>query len=380
MTVIKQEKLDRNLNGKYLIHMKSTKDPIQLAKKLVSINSISGQEYEVSKYIFEYLKKIGLKPQLQKVADKRYNVFVKGSSNLLVSGHMDVVSIGDKKLWKYNPYGQLTKDKLYGRGSCDTKGNIACILSALVISPNKNVNVWFTVGEEDTFAGIKKLMKIRYSKFKNIKYCLELEPTDLKLVTTHKGRICATIETEGRSAHASVPQEGVNAILKMNEVITSLKIYTNQLKKRKHKIVGHDILNIGVIKGGISENIIPDYAMAGIDIRVIPGEKIKKVIKELTEVARPAKTIINNQYEPVELDNQSEIIKTFQNILKKHKLNPKPIGVSYTTQFSEMMKYDIGGFIFGVGGIDQAHKIDEHIKLKDLKNCHKILVDLLSNI
>ena len=150
--------------------MKALTNPISLAKKLVSINSVSGNEREVAYYIYDYLKSLGLKPELQNLNKNQSNVFCIGKGNLIVNGHIDTVPFGDKENWNYNPLGQLSKTKLYGRGTCDTKGSIASFLSALAKNPSSQMSCSFTVNEEDTFAGVKALMKFSKTKLRKIKY------------------------------------------------------------------------------------------------------------------------------------------------------------------------------------------------------------------
>lgn len=357
--------------------MKIIKNPVQLAKKLVSIESISGNEYEIGQYIYKYLREIGLKPRLQKVEDKRFNVFVKGSGGLLLQGHIDTVPFGDLKDWKYSPLGQIVKDKLYGRGTTDMKGNVACVLAALAKNPTQRVSCGFTVGEENTFVGIKELMKLRKTVFKRIEYCITLEPTDLRVIAAHKGQITFKVTTKGKAAHGSVPEKGENAILKMQKVISVLEAYTKKIKSRKHKLVGHATLNVGVICGGTIPNGVPDFTYIKVDRRIVPGENPKTVINEIKKTVHPAKVEINRIYQPVELDAKTPIVKLMQRFLKEEKLNPRISGATYTTEFSELTKHSIQGLIFGVGATDQAHKVDEYMYLKDIEKCTTILGKLL---
>ncbi|MEA2038163.1 MAG: ArgE/DapE family deacylase [Nanoarchaeota archaeon] len=358
--------------------MNVIENPVNLAKKLISIPSITGEESKVANYIFDYLRSIGLKPEFQKIAKNRNNIIVKGKDNLLITGHMDTVSFGGK--WNYDPLGELTKTKLYGRGTCDTKGSIACILSALAKNPNKNISLSFTVDEEENFMGINSLMKLRNNKLKNIKYCIDLEPTGLRIVTAHKGQIRFNVSAKGKAAHSSVPQKGDNAILKLTNVIPRIKSYSKKLNSKKHQLVGNPTTNIGVISGGSSYSTVPNYAEMLVDRRVIPGEDVKKVVTEFRRMLRPVKTSTTQQHKPVDLNQNSPIIKQMQSIIKKHKINPKPIGVKFTTQFSIMAYNKIQGFVFGVGNVNQAHKIDEYVFLKDVIKCHNIFSELVSTI
>ncbi|MFC1656199.1 M20 family metallopeptidase [Patescibacteria group bacterium] len=357
--------------------MKIITDPVKLAKKLVSISSESGNEKEVAEFIFKYLKTLGLAVQKQKIEKNRFNVVVIGEGEILLNSHIDTVPIGEKKDWSVNPYGQIKNGRLYGRGSCDTKGNGACILAALAKNPTKKISCSFTVGEENTFAGIKEVMKMRRTKLKHIKYCLNFEPTELRLVTAHKGQQYLMIKAKGKAAHASTPEEGENAIQKLNHSINKLQKYIKTFIKKKHKLLGNPTLNIGVIKGGIGYNVIPDSAEIEIDIRTLPNQDSSKIIKQIKKVVAPSKVEVRHTHNPVDLPSKTPFIKLLQDILKNEGLKHQSRGVNYTTEFSEIYKYRIRGAVLGAGSVKQAHIIDEYVSVKDLKKLHKMLCALL---
>ncbi|MFA5021546.1 MAG: M20 family metallopeptidase [Patescibacteria group bacterium] len=357
--------------------MKIITNPIELAKKLVSIKSESGNEEAVTKFIFNYLASIGLKPKLQKIEKNRNNVFVVGQGPVLFNCHIDTIPIGQKTSWQHNPLGEIKTGKLFGRGSCDTKGNAACILSALAKNPSRNVSCSFTVGEENTMVGVRQLMKLRRTNLKQIKYCVNLEPTELKIISAHKGRMFFTVLASGKAAHGSVPSQGDNAIVKLANVTLSINKFATSLKKIKHPILGNPTLNIGVIKGGVMANIVPDKAEIEVDVRILPNQGIKQFIANFTKAAKPAKVELISYLDPVELKINSDIIEKMKLILKELGLESKSQGIFYTTEFSELKKHNIQGLIFGAGSINQAHMIDEYVKIKELQLCHQALGKLI---
>lgn len=354
-------------------------DPIKLAKKLVSIPSESGNEKEISEYIFDFLKEIGLQPEFQQVEENRPNVLLSGESDILFNGHLDTVPVGDRENWNHNPYGEISGDRLHGRGSCDTKGTLACFLSALAENPTEKINCSFTIGEENGFTGIEKLMKLRETRLKQLKYCVNFEPTELRIVSAHKGQVQIRVTETGKSAHGSTPEKGENAVLKLSETIDSIqKFAEKELKQSKHLLLGTPTLNIGTIKGGTKFNVVPDSATVDIDLRILPDQNISKLTKKLRETVRPAELEVLHFHQPVELSTDSPLVKQFQSILRDRNLDPEPEGVNFTTEFSELAENGIQGIIFGAGSIDQAHKTDEYISLKQLKTCHRIFTEFLN--
>jgi succinyl-diaminopimelate desuccinylase len=359
--------------------MKPLTDPVKLAKKLVSISSVSGDEKQATRFVFEYLKKAGLKPKYQQVAPGRANVYVRGKGELLLNGHIDTVPAGDSKLWHYNPLGEVTKTKLYGRGSCDTKGSIACAMVALAKSPKSGANFSVTVGEENTFIGIKNLMKLRKSVFKHLKYCINFEPTEARLVTAHKGQITFIIRVRGKAAHASVPKEGDNAIMKLGLALKKIDVYIKNLEKKKHKLLGSPTMSVGVVQGGTMSNVVPESAELSVDRRLVPGENLKKVVREFREILKPLEVETATEYQAVELDRSTGFIKRMQKTLKVNKMNSSLIGVIFTTEFSEMVNHSLQGVVFGAGSVKQAHQADEFVLLKELRLVERVLSDAINS-
>lgn len=401
--------------------MEIISNPVELAKKLVSIRSESGNEKEVAGYIFEYLNTLGLPAEKLEVGDERFCVFVAGDGEVLFINHIDTVPVGEG--WSRDPFGEIVDGKLYGRGSCDNKGSGAALLAALAGKVEKTksaradfakkFSVCFTVGEENTFIGIKAFIKkmAQDERLKNIKYCINLEPTGLKIVHAHKGQIHLTVRAHGKAAHASEPGKGVNAILKLNNAINNLNKFGEELVGVKHDLLGHPAMNIGVIKGGTASNIVPDFAEMEVDVRIVPGQNGEKVVEEIakvvggkiisgdveTAVDENAETveaksvegavgvgdslevIINHIYSPVEMPSSSPFIENFRKILKEEGIDSEPEIGGYTTEFSELSEAGIEGFIFGAGSINQAHKIDEFVEVEQVEKLCSVLAKFLKN-
>ncbi|MBI2079213.1 M20/M25/M40 family metallo-hydrolase, partial [Candidatus Micrarchaeota archaeon] len=178
---------------------------VEIAKELVTIESETKNEKKLCEYIYNLLKEIGMKPEKQFFEDDsgRFNLICFGSGPLIVNGHMDTVPIG--KNWTKNPLGELVGDKLYGRGSSDTKGNIACMIAALEKNPTDKITIVFNCQEENGFEGIMEVLKLRETKLKHIKYSISLEPTDGRILHCNKGQYTFEITATGKAVHSSMP-------------------------------------------------------------------------------------------------------------------------------------------------------------------------------
>jgi acetylornithine deacetylase/succinyl-diaminopimelate desuccinylase-like protein len=217
------------------------------------------------------------------------------------------------------------------------------------------------------------------ARFKNIKYCINLEPTELKIVHAHKGQIHLTIRAHGKAAHASDPSKGDNAILKLNEAINNLRKFGDRLAEFEHGLLGRPAMNIGVIKGGTASNIVPDFAEMEVDVRIVPGQDGKKIVEEIKKVVSPLEVIVNHIYSPVEMPASSPFIENFRKILKAEGVDSEPEIGGYTTEFSDLAEAEIEGFIFGAGSINQAHKIDEFVEVGQIERLCKILCKFLGS-
>ncbi|MFH1520218.1 MAG: M20 family metallopeptidase [Candidatus Micrarchaeota archaeon] len=357
-------------------------DVISLAKKLVSIDSqVPGPgEVEVAQFIFDYLKEIGLKPEKQFFDGERFNVLAFGGSqpNLMINVHLDTVPINDRKQWKRNPFGEIADGKLYGRGSCDTKGHAACLLTALQNHVNEDVVYIFNGEEEGSFAGIEKVLELRKTKLKSVNYSISLEPTDGKIMIGNKGSYAIEVSATGKSAHSSRPELGDNAIYKISQAALAIEKYNKKLNKRKSSF-GHATASVGMISGGTATNVIPDHASILVDRRILPEENPKKVVDEFCKVVSPLSVDFIKRIEACSSSPDSKIVKQMQAVLTGFDMDPETYSFSATTELSEINKHGIEGIIFGAGGLGQAHMPDEHITLEALKNGEKIFRSLLKN-
>ena len=173
-------------------------------------------------------------------------------------------------------FGNITADgKILGRGASDTKGPMASMLQALSncqdILAELPVAVDFIgfMGEEASQHGSKHFAANHASDYA---FAIAGEPTSLDIVHVTRGSLWATLTATGKAAHASQPEKGENAIMKLARALDQLEQkLTPALAKFTHPVLGHSTLNVGTINGGKQPNIVPDAAKAQIDIRTTPS-------------------------------------------------------------------------------------------------------------
>lgn len=164
------------------------------------------------------------------------------------------------------PFFPSTEDEehIWGRGACDTKGIIASMVTAaegLLVAGQRNFGLLFVVGEERNSAGAHYAAK----HSRGSRFLINGEPTENKLALGSKGALRFEISAQGRMAHSAYPELGESAIEKLLDALASVR----QLPLPSDPLLGASTLNIGTITGGRAPNVIPDYAMAEVFVRIV---------------------------------------------------------------------------------------------------------------
>lgn len=228
------------------------KTAIQFLKEMLSLKSVNGDEEHVVRLIESFLKDSGIEVDIKSLGSNRANLIARLKGNgsrpcLMFSGHMDTVAPGEMP-WDYDPYGAQEADgKIYGRGASDMKGGLAAMVVAMLKlaqtrAPLKgNLILAATAGEESGCLGAQAL--VAGGVLDGVGAMIIGEPTHENLVVTHKGALWLEVESFGKTAHGSMPEQGSNAIAHMNKAISDLSNYT--FKYEENPFLGGPTLNIG---------------------------------------------------------------------------------------------------------------------------------------
>ena len=372
---------------------------IKILSDLIGFQTISGQD---NSELINYCEKIlnSLNIETFKVFDedkKRVNLFgtlkakkTNGKKPIILSGHTDVVPVS--KGWSSDPFTATIKDdKLYGRGSCDMKGFIACTLAYAEIFKQSNldrdIHFCYTFDEETACIGAPLLIK--ELKKRNIKngICIIGEPTNMKIIDGHKGMNEYTIHFGGLAGHSSKPHKGVNAIEYASRYINKLLEIRQELIKKAPKDCifdpPHSTLSIGGISGGIAHNVIADKCKVEWETRPVNkadadfvtsemdkfvNEKLLPSMKKVFPKSFIKKEVIGEVIGFEKL-NESEACEFVTSITGD---NSREV-VSFGTEAGLFQEIGISTVVCGPGSIEQAHKIDEFIELNEIKKCLKFL-------
>lgn len=314
--------------------------------KLINIKSISENEKEICDYIYEFLRQKELNPIKDSVDENGYNIIVKkGKPKIYLQAHCDTVIPFIKA--------REDEDKIYGRGSCDTKASIVSMIFATLKAKEKNLDNFgliITVGEETSFRGIYSLVK--NNDFGNSFFVCG-EPTSLKLVNELFGMLVVRIDVKGKSAHTSNPQLGENAI-------DSLNLFVNKFRKKVD--LGETNCSLTRIGGGESDNIVPDKAWGILSFRLSPNDKndYLKILNELKTMNIKIKKISYINPVKTKLSKKLEFLGKGQ--AKKYCAELNVIG---------------NGIVLGPGDIKYAHSEVEFVLKKELKKASEIYFKII---
>ncbi len=377
---------------------------VELTKQLVNIESTNPGSYEkeISDFICGYFAKNEIKAEKSEVWPGRCNVRAilpgktKGPALVFIC-HMDTVVKGDR--WTKKAFAvEETKDRLYGRGSCDMKSGLACALSIFTDTAKKIKNEHIslksplvfigTVDEEGDMTGVEKVIMDGWVSKEDL--IVDMEPTDGQIQMAHKGRTWFEIEIKGVTAHASMPEKGADAIAGMAEVISYIR---KQIQICPiHSELGKSTVTFGMIKGGYSPYVVPDCCKLTIDMRLVPPmstQKAEELVKDAIQFGEEEVQGIKCNYKitgdrpPVETHMDSPLMKKLIKAVEEVTNCPAKVSAfpGYTdTAVIAGKLLNKNCMSYGPGKLKLAHKPDEYVDKADIERCYKVFEKLVENI
>lgn len=386
--------------------MTNATDPVAVLKDLVAIPSVnpmgravSGPEYfeeRLTRYLLDFFERLGLSCEQRELAPGRLNLLARFESpgsdvTILFDAHQDTVPTDGMTIDPFDPV--VKGGRLYGRGACDVKGGMAAMLATVARLARErptgaaNVLLSCSCDEESTIMGVRDLAEqlqtagqpgSQFVRRPNV--AVVAEPTDLNVVVAHRGATRWKILTTGRACHSSRPDDGINAIYRMAQVVSALEKYAAELGDQipPHPLCGPATLSVGRIEGGVSVNTVPDSCEIEIDRRVIPGEDGRMVMEPVRNFLAE-RLDVPFEFSPPwitgatlsDADNGKWADRLLQHIETVAGPREK-VGVAYGTNASRISTAGVPSVVFGPGSIEQAHTKDEWIDLDELQQAAEI--------
>jgi acetylornithine deacetylase len=357
---------------------------LEYTSDLVAFGSISSRSNaDVSDYVEKVLKRLEFETERIEYTDaagvRKVNVVGKkgaGKGGLAYFGHTDVVPADPWFSSEHGPFSPTVKgDRLYGRGSCDMKGSIGCILAAAETFSRKDFRfplyVTCTADEEVGYTGAAEVAK-RSEFFREMVAggaCgIVGEPTELEVVYAHKGTFGFQAVSHGRAAHSST-RHGLNANLAMIPFLAEMKAIHDEIEAdpawQDERFDPPTISwNIGINDHTAAVNITAPQSVCTVYFRPMPGQKPDALFNRARAAAEKngLEFQVKSAANPLYLDPKSELITDLLAIVGRS----KPTTVTYGTdgtQLTALRKLAV----FGPGNIAQAHTFDEWIALEQLE-------------
>lgn len=355
-------------------------EALELLKLMVSTNTINGNEIKLETKLKDILQKEGLECEIDEFGENgRANMLVKypgkdhSKPMLAMSGHMDTVPIG-KASWKHEAFAcEIENGNLYGRGAADMKGGDAACLYAMIlmkragIVPAQDLVFIATAGEETLSLGAKHF--VENDGMKNVGTLVICEPSGLNLTIAHKGAIWVKVEFFGKTAHGSMPDLGVNALLQMTSFVEAIRNMHFDIKP--NEFLGLPTISINKCTAGSATNVVPDHAEVELDFRTIPGQTwkdIKAMLDKALAIAAKDNHNFSAKYNymgeilaPVACPDGHHLLDDFDKAAGRKLVRES---VNFFTDASILVTPGLPVVVFGPGEATQAHQPNEHIPLE----------------
>lgn len=348
-------------------------------------------EERIAGFVSDRLRQIGMTVERQEVCPGRPNLIAHwqeraGGKRLVLEAHLDTVTVEGMTV---KPFAAEVRDgRMYGRGTCDTKGSMAAFMTALELAyrrdslPADSIYFVATMSEETGCDGAAALVDHGF----RADAAIVGEPTCCELVTCHKGPLWMEVEARGRSCHASVPDRGVNAIDLMARVVQFVHgPWQEYIHQVNHPVLGRSTSQVTLIQGGSKSNIIPARCRAFVDSRLVPWKPSAEVLADFERMLAAhlgddqCCSIENvRMLAPLDTPVDTPLPRKLLALCRAANDQRGPRGVNYFADSGPFSSAGIPSVLIGPGDIAQAHTADEYLDLAQLYQATEIMLTLLT--
>ena len=368
-------------------------NPVTMTSRLVrtpSVNPVLEEggagEREVAALAAEWLRGWGYRPVVTEVAPERFNVVARRGAghgpSLLLNGHLDTVGVDGMA----DPFSGAVRDgRLFGRGAADMKSGVACILAVAAELAREEIPgelvVALTADEEHASLGMEALV----ASGLRADAAVVCEPTGLAVMPAHKGFLWMNVRVDGRAAHGSRPDAGVDAITHMGHVLVAFEEESRRLaREAAHPLLGPASLHAGTIEGGSAPSVYPDRCRLVVERRTLPGETARDVMAEAARVLERAQercpgldaTVEAGLYRAAtEVPVGSGLVEGLRSACRRAGLRGAVGGMTAWVDACFLNEHGIPAVCFGPGSIARAHAADEWVAVDEIEACARVLAD-----
>ena len=370
-------------------------DAVALTRALVAVDSrnpalVAGAPGEgpVARVLADVLRAWGMRVEVYDALPGRPNVVARvgraGARALMFNGHLDVVGTDGMTHAPFVP--EVRGPRLYGRGSTDMKGGIAAMCAAAALAGDAALDaeliVAAVIDEEEASAGTRVLLE----RGVRAEMAIVTEPTELAVMPAHRGFVWIEIVVEGRAAHGSRHDLGVDAIRHAGLLLAELDAHEERvLGTRLHPLLGRASLHASHVHGGIGMSTYPDRCTLSIERRTIPGETTGDALREVenaierVRARRPAmrasaRVLLAQGPSDVAVD--APVVRALSDALRTEGERVRVEGMSAWTDAALLNDAGIPAVCFGPGDIKLAHAAEEWIEIAEIERATAVLTRL----
>ncbi|WP_321938469.1 acetylornithine deacetylase [Paraburkholderia sp. J8-2] len=375
-----------------------------LLERLIGFETVSRESnLELIAFVQRYLADLGVECELFHNAERTKaslyaTIGQRDKGGVVLSGHTDVVPV-EGQAWTVDPFRLTEKNgRLYGRGSADMKGFLACVLAAVPRFAERKLNVpvhiAFSYDEEVGCLGVRPMLAELEKRAHKPRLCIIGEPTEMKPVLGHKGKLAMRCRVKGAACHSAYAPYGVNAIQYAARLINRLENIGEELAQPEHHDERFDppysTVQTGVVTGGRALNIVPAECEFDFEVRSVPGFEAQTVAERIESYAQAellpkmrkvhADTDIRfeplNAYPGLATPPDSEAAQLLAVISELRDFGT----VAFGTEGGLFTRAGIPTVVCGPGSMEQGHKPDEFVSVDQLGRCDAMLARLVEHI
>jgi len=361
--------------------------------QLVHIDSVSSRaNREIVSYLAHRCQTMGLLvrqlPYIDDAGVEKLNLiaFSETEGSGSQSPEVELALVGHTDTVPYDPAWQdatnlIEEDgKLYGRGSCDTKGFIAAALTAIesieLKALRRPLALVFTADEELGLIGAKHLAA---AQALHARYAIVGEPTSLRPMRAGKGYCLASFTVRGREAHSAYPSFGASAIFRAARLLTAIENIAGEIRSDQHADFDPPFttLNVGLIQGGTAKNITPGECQFTLEWRPVPGQESSRVLELIKSAIAREQTHDQDFVVEIEVGRKDGGFETAPDsslVRLMEEFSGRPAGtVAFGTEAPQLHELGAEAIVFGPGDIREAHRTGEFVPVAELDRCVEIL-------
>lgn len=374
---------------------------LDMIRRLIQTPTVSrDSNLALIEYVQGYLRGLGIESTLffsedRKKASLYATIGPKDRPGIMLAGHTDVVPV-DGQEWSVDPWQLTEKDgKLFGRGICDMKGFVAVALAFapefLRRNPKIPIHYGFTFDEEVSRVGITRIVDGLADFAVRPAMCIVGEPTDMKVVISHKGKKSLRCRVRGFEAHSSIAPFAVNAIEYAGEMIAYIiglqRKFATEGPRDEQFDIPFTTFNVGVIQGGTALNIVPKDCVFQFEFRHLPQVDPDRLYAEIQAYAKqtlePRMHAVHpdtgftfeemSSFPALDSAPDAEVVRVAKALARQNQHGK----VAFGTEASVIaVRGRIPSIVCGPGNIDQAHKPDEFTTVEQFRLCEEFMYRL----